>query len=410
LPSYRGKIVANPPYISVEEAYNEFFAELDSANILLKQKSPLPAFKNIAYDIIFHNDVEKWRRFCNSLHLRLAMRLTEVAPERCKREAAKALAAGVMESATDNALLPPKANGNWGADYNYTMFQITWGSPLNLTASMEKLLTGIGGMDFPASLTNPRSGKMLSDARPAKTDPRASLMFSPAYETGDWKGRPDGLNDAKAPELELIYKPTNCAELGILFNGGIPWKSRPYDVFLYEEVCFLKAEAAARGFIDGDACAEYEKGVRASFATWKLPPATADAYLQSDAPNLAGTSPRFAHTDGDGNTVLEKIITQKYLALFPDMSQEAWNDKRRLNLPRTDVALHRNEAIWPRYDSDVRNPANYIRRVQYPNSEQQINRAEYNRALQLLDAPDRINSTIWWDKLKNYCTAATLQP
>src|SRR5690606_2168834 len=152
---------------------------------------------------------------------------------------------------------------------------------------------------------------------------------------------------------------------------------------------------------------------KASFATWGVA-SQADAYLASTATNEAGTSANFddntgdLSTDGngDGNTILEKIITQKYLALFPDMAQEAWNDKRRLNLPRTEVALDRYTAIWPNPNSDVKDPANYIKRVQYPNSEVQTNEAEYNKGLTLLGGQDLVNTRIWWDMGRNYVTSA----
>jgi hypothetical protein len=276
-----------------------------------------------------------------------------------------------------------------------------------MTASMEKLLTGIGGIDFTTSIINQRGGVALSANYPAKVDPRGTVMFDPAFGNGDWKGVPDGLNITKHPELNPDdYKSVNFAELGILFKNGAPYKSRPYDLFLYEEVCYLKAEAALRGFISGvNAKAEYEKGVTASFATWGVSGKATD-YLASSDKNIAGTSPKFDDNSGNGNTQLEKIITQKYLALFPDMSQEAWNDKRRLNLPRTDVARDRNELIWPSQSTDVKDVSNYIKRVEYPESENTINETEYKKALQLLGGNDQVNTKIWWDKGMNYCTSA----
>jgi len=52
----------------------------------------------------------------------------------------------------------------------------------------------------------------------------------------------------------------------ILFRGSqillnTPYKSRPYDMFLSEEVDFLKAELFARNLVAGDAKAAYEAGV-----------------------------------------------------------------------------------------------------------------------------------------------------
>lgn len=411
--NYEGEVLENPPYLSAKDIYTQMFSELDKANTLLSANNSYPIFNNSKYDIIFGNDKEKWRKFGNSLHLRLAMRLTEVDSDIAKTEAAKAVTAGIMANTADNALLPPKSDGSWGADYNYTMFQITWGGPLNMTLTMEKLLTNIGGIDFPTSLLNKRGGKTLSAVHPDKVDPRGPVMFDPAFSTGDWKGYPDGLNITKHKDLIADdYDSRNFAELGILYKNGAPYKTRPYDLFLYEETCFLKAEAALRGYISGDPKTFYDDGVRASFSTWGIA-SMADSYLNSTNKNIAGTSAKFDDNTGDfntsgtgkGNTKLEKIITQKYIALFPDMSQEAWNDKRRLNLPRTEVALDRYTAIWPTYSNNIKDPSNYIKRVQYPNSELQGNAVEYKKGIEMLGGTDVVNTKIWWDKGINYCTS-----
>ncbi|MDR2533353.1 MAG: SusD/RagB family nutrient-binding outer membrane lipoprotein [Tannerellaceae bacterium] len=397
----------NPPYMSVENAYNEFFKELEEAVALLDKGGIYPIFNDPASDIIYRNDPAKWRKFANSLRLRLALRLSEVKPELCKEQAAKAIASGVMESAADNAYIPPKADGGWGQDYNYTMFQITWGGPLKMTSTMEKLLTGIGGTPWPDGVVNRRSGlsgaaPVAVSSHPETVDPRGPLMFDPAYENGAWRGYPDGMYGALITgdyATGVLW-----AELGTLIRNGSRYVNRPYDVFLYEEVCFLKAEAAHRGFIAGDAKSEYEKGVRASFATWGVG-SKADEYLASTGKNLAGTSAGFDDNQGPGNTPLEKIITQKYLALFPDMSMEAWSDHRRLNLPRFDVPMFRDELLYNNSDRNFLNPSNFIRRVQYPQNEIRINKAEYDKGVGLLGGRDLVNVPIWWDLGKNYCTS-----
>lgn len=408
----------NPPYKSVEDCYLEFFRELDDAADLLGKGSS-NIFNSALSDIVYRNDAAKWKKFASSLRLRLALRLSEANEIKCKEEVAKALAAGVMESAADNAYVPPRADGSWGADYNYTMFQITWAGPLVMSSSFGKLVEGIGGIAWEGSIVNQRavwdnkSPEERVDAsykHPEKIDPRATVMFDPPYARpasaaygNAWAGLTPGLSvsDRGKDEYNRNYYP----ELGILFKDGAPYKSRPYDLFLYEEVCFLKAEAFLRDFAQGDAKAEYEKGVRASFDTWGVS-GHAAAYLASTDKNLAGTSAKF---DDDitaaGNTPLEKIITQKYLSLFPDMAMEAWNDKRRLNLPRMDVPASRNELLYDNSDRDIRKPANFIKRVQYPQNEIQVNKTEYDKGVQLLGGPDVVSTPVWWDKNKNYCTS-----
>jgi hypothetical protein len=407
----------NPPYKSVEETYTEFFSELDDAVDLLGKGSN-DIFNSASSDIVYRNDAARWRKFASSLRLRLALRLSEADENKCKAEAAKAIAEGVIESAADNAYVPPRADGGWGADYNYTMFQITWSGPLAMSSSFEKLVESIGGIAWEGSTVNPRAesaGKAAAERvdnnykHPAKIDPRATVMFDPPFAkpaaTGygnAWAGLTPGLSSSERGEDK--YNRNYYPELGILFKDGAPYKSRPYDVFLYEEACFLKAEAFHRGFAQGDAKAEYEKGVRASFDTWGVSH-HADAYLASTDKNPAGTSANFDDTAaGAGNTALEKIITQKYLSLFPDMAMEAWNDKRRLNLPRMDVPASRNELLYDNSDKDVCKPANFIKRVQYPQNEIQVNKAEYDKGVQLLGGPDVVSTPVWWDKNKNYLT------
>jgi hypothetical protein len=88
------------------------------------------------------------------------------------------------------------------------------------------------------------------------------------------------------------------------------------------------------------------------------------------------------------------------------MSMEAWSDKRRLNLPRMDVSLYRDELLYNSSNKNILDPANFIKRVQYPQSETQVNKAEYDKGVQLLGGADRCNTRIWWDKNSNYCTSS----
>ena len=400
-PSYKGEIEANPPYISVENQYKEFFTEIDEAINLFDETSANGIFINPSTDVTYGGDVAKWKKFANSLRLRLALRLSEVNVELCKAEAKKAIDGGVFASDADNAYMPPKNNGDWGQDYNYTMFQIGWGGPLNMSTTFEKLVTNIGGISFPTGIvTTAKEPKPLTST-PENIDPRALKMFQPG-DSPEWKGLESGplLTDANAGK----YLATLYPELGFLMKDGQQYKGRPYDLFLFSEVCFLKAEAMARGFIAGDAKSEYEKGVRASSKHWNVAD-QADVYLASTEKNLAGTSANYTDAVGAGNTVLEKIMTQKYLANFPDNSWEGWNDKRRLNLPRFDVPLYREESNYTNSNRNILDPTNFIKRVQYPSKETTINKDEYTKGVALLGGKDASSTKLGWDTNKNYCTS-----
>ena len=111
------------------------------------------------------------------------------------------------------------------------------------------------------------------------------------------------------------------------------------------EVWFLRAEAALRGWTDEDAERCYRNGVAASFAQWQL--SGAESYLGSDAmaadyhdPVDPGNdiaarcrvSPRW-DAAADAELKLERIITQKWIAMYPE-GCEAWAEQRRTGYPR----------------------------------------------------------------------------
>lgn len=391
-PSYK-TIVANPPYVSVDNQYKEFFTELDEATKLFDSSK---GFLNSNEDMIYKGDIDKWKKFANSLRLRLAMRCSEADEALAKTNIKAAIDGGLMESSADDAKCPP-SNKGWGNDYNYTLL-FAWGETQHMTSSFEKLFTNIGGLAWPSEVS--------ANVKPAKVDPRAVVMFNPTASPDlSWKGVPPGLHPNNVNQSP--NKKTDIAILGEKLVGpsSARYISRPYDLFLYDEVCFLKAEAFQRGFASGNAKEEYENGIKSSFSRWGVP--NVDAYLTSNDKNLAGTSANFNDNSGAGNTTLEKIITQKYISLFPDVSIEAWSDKRRLNLPRFDVPAYRDPAFFGSAPSDFKNPLSFIKRVKIPAAEATNNKVEYDKGVLLMgEGGDRTTTTIWWDKNKNYCTSA----
>ena len=89
------------------------------------------------------------------------------------------------------------------------------------------------------------------------------------------------------------------------------------------------------------------------------------------------------------------------------MAQEAWNDKRRVNLPRLDVAVYRDQAVYNNSDTNILNPQNFIKRMKYPMKELFVYAAEYEKGLSMLGLKgDFVSTPIWWDKNSNYCTSS----
>lgn len=387
----------NPDYMPLNELYPVLFKELEDAPKLFDKNVNMLDETN---DPFFGGDFTKWKKFANTLRLRMAIKMSEIDPELCKTQATAALKAdgGIIDSPEYDALSP--AYELWGNTYPYQV--IGW-YVLQMTSTMEKTLTGIGGLNFAATANH----------HPAKVDPRATLMFDPSapFNVGT-EGSPvmetfwQGMNPAMADPGTLGQRVARMSIANLRTDGN-----RKIKHMTYVETCFLLAEAVERGFVSaadakGSANEWYEKGIRASFAEWGIE-AKANDYLASIDKNTYGTSANYEDTSGAGNTKLEKIVTQRYIYSYPDFGLQVWNDKRRLNLPAWDIPEVRSAGMgtWPN-DNNIQNPANYVQRSLYPNSEKMNNEEKYNAGIAQLKDGDKLSSPLWWaSKQSNYCTS-----
>lgn len=392
----------NSDYIALKDQYTFFFKELSEAAAAISTEKPFVSTPT--QDLIYKGDLSKWQRFANSLHLRLAIKLSEIDPELCKQEINNALkgAGGLMQNNNDNAEGPIMNNGLWGQQYNYYMYQQSWGGKEVMTTTMEKILTNLGGLPF-------KKEEGVKEA-PEKVDPRGIKYFA-ASPSGIWQGIPVGLNASETttdkPLLDKLN--TNYAYLSPVWV--VKDNTKPIDLFMYTEVCFLMAEANERGFVASGSAEEwYNKGITASMESWGIPAADTQAYLKSTDKNNWGTSVAYTNNTGNGNTKLEKIITQKYIANFPDVALEAWNDKRRLNLPAFDTPKYTSPSAgtYP-LDKNIQNPNNFISRMAYPQQEVFVNKDKYEAGVALLGTGgDKTSTPLWWaSKRSNYVTSVT---
>jgi len=97
--------------------------------------------------------------------------------------------------------------------------------------------------------------------------------------------------------------------------------------------------------------------------------------------------------DGDEDALLEKIITQKWLALYPD-GQEAWSEFRRTGCPQV-IPNSIN------YSGGHINTQKQIARLPYPNNIKLDYPQLYPKALQMLKGADNGGTKLWWDKRAN---------
>ncbi|MDW3652572.1 MAG: SusD/RagB family nutrient-binding outer membrane lipoprotein [Bacteroidia bacterium] len=362
-------------YDSQEDIYNDFFTTLDEAIATLESSRGGNAFG--ANDQIYGGDVDQWIKFANSLRLRLAMRIAYANPSKAQSEAEKAFSGGVMEVNADNAFMITTANS-----LNPYTTITNWGE-FRMSALMESILKGY-------------------------EDPRAGIMFSPAA-SGDQDGDGflyEGLRNGQAKVNKVPELNGNNSDIGQSWLPVGKGGSNPaIQIMTRAEVFFLRAEGALRGWnMGGTAQDLYESGIRASMEDRAGAAASdIDAYIASTntpaiggdpaEPNSAPPSdiPVAYDAAGDFERQLEQIITQKWIAIYPD-GWEAYAEVRRTGYPK----------LYPLLNSD--NPdlgtTDIFRRMTYVDGEFS-NNADAVTAAQShpeLVGGDKNSTKVWWDK------------
>ena len=373
----------NTPYDAQSSIYKSFFIDLDAAITTLTDYIQLnPGAEPLAkYDLVYGGDYAKWIKFANSLKLRLAMRIVYADPQNAQKYAQEAVsnAYGVMTSNADNALLQ-----SGGGHVIHNPLETIWDSysDIRMGANMESFLKGYN-------------------------DPRISALFvkSTATTPADYHGIRTGINMADRIPYETM---------SVLNTNG----ATPIQWMTAAEVYFLRAEGALRNWnMGGTPQSFYEQGVQTSFQQLNVPiPGT---YLidatSTAAPYTDIVQPQYSVTTGlstitikwDASapfeTNLERVITQKWLAMYPD-GQEAWSEFRRTGYPRIfPVAVNNSNGLIGTTEQ--------IRRIPFPNTEYQNDAYEVHKAVNLLTGEskgafssvgDNGGTRLWWDKNPNH--------
>lgn len=354
------------PYDSQKDIYYLMFDQLDAAIQVLTDNSTNDFSSNA--DLVYQGSVLKWIKFANSLRLRLAVRISNVDPDKARMEGEKAVSQtfGVMENNDDNAFLKVlSANPFYVVMYEYN-----------------------GG--------DSRVGADIINYMNGYADPRRNFMFTEAAFEGAGKNTFCGLRTGiDIPDASVAHSYSNYK---VESNTPIMWMNAA-------EVSFLRAEGALRGWsMNGTAEEFYNNGIRLSFEQWGAK--NADSYLN----DAISTPEKYIDPVGinsytgevsditiawsDSDTFernLERIITQKWIANFP-LGIEAWSEYRRTGYPRLmEVAVNNSGGIV-----DSKRGA---RRVMYPENEVLNNTENYNYAVStLLGGPDNMATDLWWAK------------
>ncbi|WP_149244397.1 SusD/RagB family nutrient-binding outer membrane lipoprotein [Dyadobacter sp. 32] len=341
----RYSVINQPKYESQQSIYQNLLKELKEASAALSDSPDQISFGNP--DILFKGKVDSWRRFANSLRLRMALRIHYADPVLAKQHIQEAIALPLIENNTQNAILKtlPPGGTTPAANVNpvYTRGQAA-GNPI-------------------------RFGFPLSEVMLARKDPRLPIYATPATDTASaFKGRPIQLDGVAQ---RGYYSRTNTAEIGPLLKAEIA----DIVVMSSSEVYLIRAEAAMAGLSTENAEAMYQKGIELSMAQVGIA-AAAPNYIKSAPVILSGTTEQ----------KMEQIATQKYIALYPNVF-EAWNEWRRTGYPRIWVGAMQGST-----------GGKIPRRMTYPIDEFSKNEANLREAIKGLSGGDELVSKVWWDK------------
>lgn len=375
--SQYGNKQASVSYDSQKDVYYDFFKTLDEAVAVLKQNPTGNAFGN--HDQVYRGDVSKWIKFANSLRLRLALRIAYVEPAKAKAEAEKAIADGVILANSDNAGVASTVN-----NINI-LSRITYLAEFRASSALMSALTGYN-------------------------DPRLSIYYSPAAIGGGYTAARNGLPPSDRG-TSTVAPVTSFVGPQWLSNPSRAGTLNPSIVLTAAEVAFLRAEGALRGWNMGVGTPQtfYNEGIRLSL-TQNVPAITSAqiaAYQTSTATPAAladkwntpamSNVPVLYNPAGSFESQLEQIITQKWIAIYPD-GYEAWAERRRTGYPKGYALIGSDNPDLSKTD--------LARRVIYAPSEVTTNKVAYDAALLLLGGPDNMKTRLWWDKkpLSDYPT------
>ncbi len=353
-------------YDCQENVYDAFFKDLDDAIDMLTplakelENPDLTPFT--PFDISdFDGSYEKWIRFANSLRLRLAIRISLVDPDRARQEGEAAVSHefGVLSDPSSENFQMDNVN------HPLNIINNSW-NDIRMGAPMESILVGY-------------------------EDQRISQYFLPSeIVEGQYKGIRQG--------IEIVSKDDYSPFSKLTIQNSIV-------LMTAAEVFFLKAEGALREWnMGGTAQDLYEQGIQASFDQHGLGDASTYYNNNTSTPidyvdtfnadnNIAAATDITIQWDAgaDFETNLERIITQKWIAMYPE-GQEAWSEFRRTGYPGLFPVVINNSG-------GTISTTEFIKRIPFAQSDIATNPAgvEAARGCPEIGGADIGGTALWWD-------------
>lgn len=299
-------------------------------------------------DFLFGGDIQRWQKFCNSLRLRAAMRIVNVAPD---------LAKSTIEEVCQNLTSYPVLETSDENAYFYWQGSSPYFEPYY--------------NDFRTRDDYGMSNIFVNHLK-SMSDPRISAIMQPAASDGEYRGYENG----------ALSAPSNIQTISRM---GVMYREDPAGFTPLLKSCenyFIMAEAAMRGWNVGISAQEaYETAVKISMEDNGVSAADAETYLANA---------------GKWDNTLERIYMEEWVALFKE-NCEAWSLYRRTGYPQE---IQTSGEYPGKFCSFGTTHNDVPFRMPYPDNEYQYNKENVEAAT--VDVVDNTwGKQMWWDTRTN---------
>lgn len=341
----------SPAFDKQKDIYVQLLKDLETANTLFDDTKALTYGGDMLYNANAlsgskNPGIQRWKKFANSLRLRLLLRIS-------KRDGEINVTQQINEILANPATYPVFTSTADDAIFRYPGTYPYFNPYYNA-----RTLDWRDGTYFT---------KFFLSKLNSTNDPRRSVWVIPVTVNG--ASVYQGIESGYPTSLEYVVGKNSSYPdaLKTLPQLGV--------MMTFAEVEFIKAELALNGFNTGKTSkAHYEAGIAASISQWGA--SMPAGFLSQEGIDYKTTASKAEQ--------LEQIMLQKYYAYF-FVDYQSWFEKRRTGYP-----------VLPR-GTGIPAENKFPSRVPYPTYLQSLNSSNLQAAITSIGG-DKSDVKVWWEK------------
>ncbi len=377
--AYQGSSNLTPAFNTQEKAFNLIIEKLDSANVILA-KGPSPIKTGL--DGMYGGSAAKWRKFANSLRLRLYLRLTGI------NDSYWANIQEVLDNPEEYPIFTSSADNATVTFTTEDPYQSYFGNGTRLTKS-----------DF----TMRRLTELVIKLMVEKDDQNNTIFKDPRMVIYGVSGGDDKWIGTIAGCTEVEKKAVETLDLAVPNYATSCNPDTPAWLMDYSEILFIAAEGVLKGELTMTQTAKelYEAAVTEAINKWipfnelnsKPRSIKASDITALLAEPIASWDLAETAETGTSTSIYESreelLASQKWLSLYY-IGFEQWNEWRRTEYPRLTIG---NGTIYNQYELPTR--------FQYPTYTVSTNPTNVQNALSRMGGSNDMHTTLDWTYAKN---------